>query len=156
MGYQEWKDWRHQRKIRKQLLQELRANLSMLPEKRRNLEAMLDALKQTKLLSGESVRFCSIIYGSLYPSVCEHFSIKERNSLHVIYEYLRVVDSTMSKYCDHVMENLDSHNLQIFVRMYLIQFGDLLKALSDVEDLIKHHLSGTPTDVLKLERLFKQ
>src|SRR5437867_2578526 len=90
-GYQEYKDWRHRQKVRKQLLQELRANLSMLPEKRRTLEAMLESLKNTQLLSGESVRFCSDIYGSLYPSVCEHFSIEERNSLHVIHEYLRVV-----------------------------------------------------------------
>lgn len=156
-----WRDyWKEKKRIQKtlnQIREELRANLQMLPWKCKTLREIVDNLKAGKALPGEGVRFIRNFYAEHFAAMCPYLSEMERNSIHVIYEHLRVVDETISSYDSELSSLIPTAAgsasgqpmLASFSHTYRPKMEDLLKALSVTENLIRKHLDGKPEDVFR-------
>lgn len=83
--------------------------------------------------------------------VAPYLSVKERNSLHLIYEYFRVVDSLMETYTREITEVLDTDEIDFRIQVAKTMMSDLIKRLTVTEDL-KDHLKGEPKDVFHVEK----
>ena len=159
-----WRDSRKEKsRIRntvKQIREELRANLQMLPDKRKTIENIVNSLKQNKAIPAESVRFVRCFYAEHFAAMCPFFSELERNSLHVIYEHLRIVDETVQCYDAEATQivrdaraSRDSVSVfAAFAQTHYIKLNDLLNALTTVATLIQKHLAGTPEDVFHTQQ----
>jgi hypothetical protein len=152
VGYKEYRDWRERSKQKEALRNELRTNLHMVPQKRQTIEDIIAALNSGHLLFGDSVRFIDTFYTSYFSSVAPYLSVKERNSLHLIYEYFRVVDSLMETYVREITEVLDTDEIDFRIQVAKTMMSDLIKRLAVTEDLIKEHLKGEPKDVFHVGR----
>jgi hypothetical protein len=101
-GLNAWRDsYKDKKRIQRtanQIREELRANLAMLPDKRDVVQQIVTPLRHNEVLPGEGVHFMWGFYTEHFDEMSPHISELERNSLHVIYEYLRVVDETLSSY----------------------------------------------------------
>ncbi len=95
VGYQELKERRERKRNQGALLEELRANLHMIPQKRDTINNIIGELQQGRLLPGPAVHFSRVFFESYFPSVAPHLSVKERNSFHLLYQYFRVVDGCL-------------------------------------------------------------
>jgi hypothetical protein len=161
-----WSAWRDDRKEKKriqqtvdQIREELRANSQMLPLKRKVLEEIVAKLKMKQVLPGESVRFLRSFYAEHFAAMCPYLSERERNSLHVIYEHLRVVDETMCSYESEMksvmLTSFDSpsrpHIVNAFTSLQLGKMEDLLGELSVTEHLMQKHLAGEPEAVFAVQ-----
>jgi hypothetical protein len=155
-GWTEYKDWRCRSKLKKGLMQELRTNLYMIPQKRDILKQILNALAQGQLLHGEGVHFQKKLYLEKYKILMNELTQIERNSLHYIYESFRILDSEMAEYANNIMDNVDSQHIQKFIKRYSLQFKDLLENLNDVENSIKKHLQGNPIDVFHINKNYEE
>jgi hypothetical protein len=151
-GYQEAKGFFSRRRLKRQLLAELRANLYILPMKADILNQVLDSLEKKQHLSGESVPFCSLIYKNHYPSIAPTRSLAERNSIHFIYTTLDIIDSTMKSHSDQLLQHVgaDANTLTRVFGVRKSMLLDLKEELAVMEKLIKAHLSGKPEDVLHM------
>jgi len=159
LGWSAWQDnQKENKRIRRtvnQIREELRANLQMLPSKRDALNQIVANLKANRVLPGGGVEFLRSFYTEHFAAMCPYLSEKERNSLHVIYERLRVVDETMRSYESEMRSVMLSASasptapniVAYFTRMQLGKMEDLLKELSVTEGLMRKHLAGEPEDV---------
>lgn len=147
VGYQECKERRERKKLKGALIEELRANLQMLPQKRDNVQQIIAHLKKDRLLPGRSVRFLTVFYDAHFPSLFPDLSVKERNSLHLLYEYFRAVDWLMQTYTDRIVETMGTEKIHDYVQLYLAMMGDIQQLLGLTEKLAAKHLEGKPEDV---------
>jgi len=145
--YEEWKLRRKCKEMKTGLLEELRANLHMVPQKRDIVQQIISQLNESRLLPGTSVRFLTVFYEAHFPSIFSDLNVKERNSLHLLYEYFRVVDRLLETYVDRIFESMGTGKAKDFIRLYLAMMNDILKLLNLVEKLITKHLEGKPEDV---------
>ncbi len=152
VGYQEFKERRERKKLKGALLEELRANLNMLPQKRDNVGQIVANLNKDRLLPGKSVRFLTVFYDAHFPSVFPYLSVKERNSLHLLYEYFHVVDSLMETYADRIVETMGTEKVHDYVQLNLAMMGDIQQLLGLTEKLAAKHLDGKPEDVFYSEK----
>jgi hypothetical protein len=111
---------------------------------------VLEALAKGQVMPGESVPFCSTIYDNHLSTLSAHLSILERNSLHVIYSSLGIVDSTMKTAVESVMRAVDSETFKDVVGLERTKLQDLDKVMNVTEELIQKHLTKAPVDVLHL------
>jgi hypothetical protein len=132
------------------LRDELKANLYGLPQKRHILNQMLGALSKAELLSGESVPFSSKIYDAHFATVSAKLTVQERNSLHVIYTSLMMIDSTMKTATEKIMDKYDSEAFKDIVALEKGKLHDMKKVMDVTEQIIQKHLAGTPVDVMHL------
>jgi hypothetical protein len=152
VGYQEIRAWFDRRAIRSSLLAELRSNLYLLPQKADTIRKVLKTLNEGRLLSAESVNFCTTIYTHHYPALSWRFSAQQRNSLHVIYEYFRLIDSSFRDHSEQILRHAESHILEDVIGIQIAKMNDLHDLLGVAETLIQCHLSGKPEDVLHIDR----
>ncbi len=150
-GYQECKERRERRRLHKELLNELRANLYLIPLKKDIIQKMITALNASNILPGDGVGFCMELFSNHYGEICQYMSIKERNSIHVIYDYLKTIDTTMGKCADDLMENVETPALRHYMSMYRAKLPDLLTSLDTAKDMIDLHLAGKPDDVFNMD-----
>jgi hypothetical protein len=85
-------------------MEELRANLHMIPQKRETISNMMNELQQARMLPGAAVHFSRTFFENCFPSVASRLTIRERNSFHLLYEYFRVVDWVLGTYADRILE----------------------------------------------------
>jgi hypothetical protein len=156
VGFQEMKGWLQRIAMRRSLLAELRSNLYMLPQKCDIISQIRENLSAERLLPGDSVRFSTVIYQTHYPTLSWRYSDRERNSLHVIYEQLRTVDSTLAGYADQIVHSLHSEGLKNIIGIQLTKMKDMADVLNVTEKLISDHLAGNPDDVLHLAEDYKE
>lgn len=130
------------------LLEELRANLYMIPQKRDIIRKIISHLSQDRLLPGASVRFLRVFYETHFSSVFSDLDIKQRNSFHILYEYFRTIDWLLENYADRIVEAIGTEKVNAYVGLYSAMMSDALNVLNLAEDLIKRHLEGKPEDVL--------
>ena len=146
--WEKYREWDNRHTLKRQLLEELRANLHMISKKRLIIQSAINSLRAGNLVSGECVAFCTTMYNNHYPSICEHFTLIERNSLHVIYEHFRVIDTMLSNYAEQVVQSIIAQK-PMYGRA-IAELGDLLQNMSILEGLVTKHLAGKPEDVLDL------
>ena len=147
VGYEEWKLRQKRKEMKTGLLEELRANLYMVPQKRDIVQQIISQLSKGRLLPGISVRFLTVFYEAHFSSIFSELSVKERNSLHLLYEYFRVVDRLLETYADRIVESIGTEKADDYVKLYLAMMNDIIKLLNLVEKLITKHLEGKPEDV---------
>ena len=93
--YQVLAERRRHEKLSKELTEELRSNLYLLPQKVSTLKTIIKELEERKLLPGVCVPFCDVLYRNHYPSIAPYLSHKQRNILHVIYSNFDEIDNVM-------------------------------------------------------------
>ena len=147
-GYQEWKSWQNRKKLKTALLEELRANLQMIPQKRDIVEQIITKLNDNKLLPGSCARFIRVFYKTYFPSIFPDLSVKERNSFHILYEYFRIVDWLLDNYSERIVESMGTERVDVYIKLYLAMMKDIMNLLNRTGKLITKHLEGKPEDVL--------
>ena len=147
-GYQEWKSWQNRKKLKAALLEELRANLQMVPQKRDIVDQIITQLNDNKLLPGSGVSFIRVFYKTYFPSIFPDLSVKERNSFHILYEYFRIVDWLLDNYSERIVESMGTERVDDYIKLFLAMMKDILNLLNLTEKLIAKHLEGKPEDVL--------
>lgn len=149
-GFELWKERRDRNRSKSAILDELRSNLHMIPQKRSTIENMMGELEKGNVLPGGTTRFSRTMFENQFPSVATYFGLQERNSLHVLYEYFRVTDEMLDTYADSVLES--SNETQIVARAQIAhaKLGDILDLLRVMERLSQRHLAGEPDDVFYL------
>jgi len=147
-GYEQWKSWQNRKKMKAGLLEELRANLYMVSQKRDILEKIASQLSEGRLLPGASVRFLRVFYETHFSSIFPHLDVKERNSFHILYEYFRTIDWLLETYADRIVEAMGTEKVKDYVSLYSAMMSDALAVLNLAEELVKKHLEGKPEDVL--------
>jgi len=147
-GYAEWKSRQNRKEMKAGLLEELRANLQMVPQKRDIFEKIIANLNDGRLLPGSSAHFLMVFYKSHFPSIFPDLSIKERNSFHVLYEYFRIIDWLLDNYSEQIVESMGTEKVDDYITLYLAMMKDVLNVLNLTENLIAKHLEGNPEDVL--------
>ena len=155
-GYQELKEGRERKKHEGALMEELRANLHMIPQKRQTISNMINELQQGRMLPGPAVRFPKTFFENCFPSVAPHLTVRERNSFHLLYEYFRVVDWLLDNYADRILEVTATEEVHSRIEVALAMLGDLKNLLSVTEDLAQLHLSGKPKDVFRSEEEYRK
>ncbi len=153
VGYQELKALKERRSIYAALLAELRSNLLMIPYKRKIIEQVIKNLSLERLLSGESVRFQTLVYDANCLKMSSICSQRERDSLHFIYQHLNILDSTLASYSLQISDALKSERQQEIFGIQISRFRDLANVLPRVEKLISGHIKGVPIDVLQSNQL---
>lgn len=156
VGHQELKEWLQRRAMKAALLAELKSNLHMLPQKRDIIRQIIQNLSVGKLLPGDSVRFSTAIYDAHYSALSWRYSDRERNSLHVIYEYFRTADSTLASYSDHIVASLESESLNDIIGIQTARMTDIANVLNIAEKLISDHLADRPEDVFQIAKEYKE
>ena len=146
--YDEWKSRRKRKEIKEGLLEELRANLQMLPQKRDIVEQIIINLNEGLLLPGSSAHFLRLFYGNHFSFIFPELSVRERNSFHILYEYFITIDRVLDDYADRIVESMDTDKIDNYVRLYQVMMKDVLAVLNLSEKLIAKHLQGKPEDVL--------
>jgi hypothetical protein len=147
-GYEEWKSRRNRKTLKAALIEELRSNLQMVPQKRDIVEQIIGHLNENKLLPGSGARFISVFYKTYFPSIIPDLSIKERNSFHILYEYFRIVDWLLENYSERIVESMGTERINEYTMLYLAMLKDIMNLLNLTERLITKHLDGKPEDVL--------
>jgi hypothetical protein len=147
-GHEEWKSRRNRKILKEGLIEELRSNLQMVPQKRDIVNQIISQLNENELLPGSGARFIRVFYKTYFPSIFIDFSIKERNSFHILYEYFRIVDWLLENYSERILESMGTERINEYVRLYLAMMKDILILLNLTEKLITKHLEGKPEDVL--------
>jgi hypothetical protein len=150
-GYEEWKSRRNRKTLKEALIEELRSNLQMVPQKKDIVKQIISHLNKDKLLPGSGTRFIRIFYETYFPSIFPDLNIKERNSFHILYEYFRIVDWLLESYSECIVESMGTERVNEYIRLYLAMMKDILNLLNLAEKLITNHLAGNPEDVLYSE-----
>lgn len=150
-GYQELKDRRQRKNHKGAVMEELRANLHMIPQKRQTISNMINELQQGQMLPGPAVHFSRVFFENCFPSVASSLTVTERNSFHLLYEYFRVVDWLLDTYADRILEVTATEEVHNRIQVALAMLGDLKNLLAIIEDLAQMHLSGKPKDVFRSE-----
>jgi hypothetical protein len=146
--YEEWKSWKNRKELKAGLLEELRANLLMVPPKRDIVQQVIAHLNGGRLLPGNSAHFLMVFYKTHFPAIFPDLDIKERNSFHILYEYFRIVDWLLDNYSERILESIGTAKVDDYIRLYLAMMTDILNVLNLTEKLITKHLEGNPEDVL--------
>jgi hypothetical protein len=155
-GYQELRERGRRKRLRLQLIEEVKANWYSIPQKKATLQSMLKSLGNKKILPGESVPFCEVIYANHYPSFAPFLSLKERNILHVIYSSHRIVDQTMSSFGRDIQSAGAGEPLLRVVKAYTAMLSSLLPDLDVQKRLMESFLDGTPVDVLHMDKSLEE
>ena len=141
--------WKRVRALRRMVLEELRAIRDQIPQKKDIIEQIICNLNHDRILPGISVRAPRVIYERFFPEVSEQLNEQERNSVHFIYEYSRIIDDALEG-CEATLreELLHTNSNQPYKDKVSI-FTEILGARGTLRELISRHLAGKPIDVFR-------
>jgi len=142
--------WRERRKAKravKLIMEELRANLAVLPQRRDVVSKVKIELDRKKVRPGQGVPFLTRSYDYNIHLAYPVLSPIERDNLHVVYERLKFVDSFLSSFEADLMKHLERKLVDNPYALYSIRMEEILENFRVVEDLISKHLKGEPVDV---------
>ncbi len=153
-GYEEFKERRNRKRYRAAIAAELKSNLHTIPQKLDTIQNMLAALKRGELLPGPAVRFSRTSYDEHFPALAAHLTDRERNSLHLIYEYFRVTDHILDTFGSDVAQALGTDQAEARAALATAMLSDLPNLLSLTEMLLQEHIAGKPRDVYHLDKSY--
>lgn len=108
---------------------------------------MIQYLHTNQYLAGNSVRSINSGYNQYIAELYEHYSLIEKNCLHVIYERLRICDEILSDFEQCFLDALQRGVIKEPYKAYAERLQDIYDNYTVIEELIKSFLSGTPKDV---------
>jgi hypothetical protein len=133
----------------------MKANLYAMPHKKATIRSMLEALNGRRILPGDCVPFCDVIFAHHYPEVAPFFSQKERNLIQVVYATLATVDRTMAAFEPAVTAAGSSDALGRVMIAFDRKLGDMLPAMDEQETLLKSFFANAPIDVLHMDMAYE-
>jgi hypothetical protein len=153
--YQEFREKDTRKRLCAQLREELKANMYAIPHRKATIRSMLLALKERRILPGESVPFCDAIFAHHYQTVAPFLSQKERNILQVVYANLAAVDRTMAAFEPAVTAAGSGDAQERVMIAFAHKLGDLLPALDEQENLMKSFCANDPIDVFHMDMAYE-
>ena len=142
----------------KQINAELESNYHEIHQKKDHLKKIIANLNKNKILPGTSVEFVDVYYTNYHKELIPHISTLEKNSLHVIYNRLKIVDKKMDSFEEDILKFLSLktyENYEKIFSMFINRMNDLLFILESNEKLIKEHLAKKPRDVFFIQESTK-
>lgn len=138
-----WEIWRNKRIIRT----ELQSILSQIPDKQDILRQAIGHFKQQRFMPTLSVRSVTTGYYAVLEDVYPHLSTAERNSLHVIYERLRVADEQMDQLEDTFVRAVKDKIITDPWTTFTGRLEELLESYKVIDHLAREYLAKRPVDV---------
>ncbi len=138
-----------------QIIEELESNFHEIHQKKDHIKKIISNLNQNKILPGQSVDFITTFYKSYLKDLYPYLSGKERNSLHVIYQYFNLTDKMMKSFESDILNFLSLKIMKTsneVYQMFARRFTELLTMLENAENLIARHLEKNPVDVFYADR----
>ncbi len=156
--WQTFKEKRKRKEKLNQIKEELESNFHEIHQKKNHIKKIISYLQQNKILPGYSVDFITTFYKSYLNELYPYLDGKERNSLHVIYQYFDVTDQMMNTFENDILNflslkimNSPNEVYQVFAQRY----AETITMLDKTQDLIAKHLEGNPVDVFYINRKVK-
>lgn len=140
------------RRLKRVLHIELSAIKAQIADKEDILLQAIQSLKVGEVLPAIAVHSIRTGYEAHMGELYEHYSGRERNCLHVIYERLRVADRMMDSFHLDFQDSVKNGIVQRPWDMAVEQLEELLESYSVVEKLIESFLIGEPSDVFHIEK----
>lgn len=144
-GIDRFKAFLNRRTFKRQLTEELIANLGMLPFLRRHLIDSVAMAQQGGSPNMRAVHFCTVCYDAHFSALLPILSSSEQISIQFIYEYLRTCNEITDAYSQLVFTTSDQAEYSRLLRLYGGTLASLIKLTESTEDHIRRHLAGTPT-----------
>jgi len=142
------RDSLRRRKLRRNLRDELQANLYLIAQKKDLVRKVIDGLRREQIRPAVGVPICSMIYDNHMPQIAALLSPKERDNIHIIYEQLKGYDVFLDKFRYEIMESI---NLKIMAQpydYYANPFTEINGKYDVTAALIQFFLNNKPKDVL--------
>lgn len=130
--------------------EELKSIRCQIDQKLDILSKAQERLGKKQILSTRSVRALTTGYASALRELYGHLGDRERNCLHVIYEYLRVGDDTMDQFETDIMAAIKEEILPDPFSAYADRFRDLQTNYENAKRLIDSYLERRPIDVFQV------
>lgn len=146
-GSRWFREFNRRKRVKGALRDELDTNLHLIEQKKDTLRQMIQALEQRKILPGESVHSASIVYTAQISLLSEFLKPLERDSLHVVYERLRVADKMMDEFEYRIKKDLELKVMKNPWAAYKTQLTELSVSYDVVQSLIKDFIAKKPRDV---------
>lgn len=141
-----WEIWRNKRIIRT----ELQSILSQIPNKKDILSQAIAHFRQKRFMPTLSVRMGTTGYYSVLGDLYPHLTTAQRNSLHVIYERLRVADEQMDNLEESFVRAVKDKIITDPWDTYTGKLAELLESYKVVEQLAREYLAGRPINVFEV------
>lgn len=133
------------------VLAELQTIVAQLPQKRDILQQAIAQLKGQHFMPTLSCRTVTTGYYSVLEDLYPHLSLRERTSLHIIFERLRVADDQMDEFEKNFIGALKDKIIDDPWMMFAGRLEELLNSYLVVEHLARSYLAGKPEDVFSVE-----
>lgn len=130
--------------------EELKSAQAQLSQKRDILQQAIAKLGNHQILPTLSVHVLTSGYKSALGELYGHLNDRERNCLHVVYEYLRVGDEVTDRFETDILTALKEGVLADPYKAYADRFIEVLKMYEVAGKLIDSYLNGDPEEVYPL------
>ncbi|MFV9646126.1 MAG: hypothetical protein ACNYWU_09915 [Desulfobacterales bacterium] len=139
-------------KLKRIIHDELKSLKNQIPLKEDIVQQIIAALKNQKVLSGQSVGSINIGYKKHISELNEHLSKLQRNCLHVIYENLRVADDFLDNFKKNIIETIKEKIVEEPFEAYTGYLEDIQRSYKVVSELIDSYLNKEVIDVFGVDR----
>jgi len=144
------KQCRLRKRLRNSLVAELKSIIRMVPSKVDILNQAESHFKAERVMPTQSTRFPRDVYSRVIIEAPEILKDWERDSLHIIHERLRVVDSSMDSMEERFISINSSYSREQAISAVIGSIDDLREALSHTSELAHSVISGKCVDVYAL------
>ena len=126
---------------------ELKTNLGLIPQKIDHLANVQKALKAQAIVPGQNVHCATFLYDAHIGEVGYTLSQPSRESLHVIYESMKVIDRFLDDLFSDFIQSKASGQIAHPFEAYASMCSQLIERARLVNDMISEHLKGHPRKV---------
>ena len=141
--------WRRNRRIRTASKSELKALQFQLRDKSDIISKILRELEQGKLLPANSVRGMDLVYRNYIIELQLKLTPVERNCLHYIYEWVRILDFELEQFESSYAVHSESKGHDAATKYHAARLRDLRNLCDRAGDLIEKYLLGAPPKVFE-------
>ena len=139
------------RRLKVVVREELRSIAFQIDQKKDIVAQALAHLSTKKVLPTRSIRIIAAGYTNNITELYPYLSAKERNSLHVIYERLKISDEMLNSFDRDIFSEIKEKIMAEPFKVFTGRLNDVDASYDMVKKLIKAYLDGEPEDVFYLE-----
>ena len=140
------------RKLKALIEDELEAIKYQIRDKRDIIKQILNALANSQILGGSSVKFLDAGYRTYFFEINEHLTLLQRNCIHVIYERLNNIDGVLFAFEDEFRSASKDPVVSDAYEKAIANLTDCKDSLNVIRKLIDSYLDGSPIDVFYIEQ----
>jgi hypothetical protein len=146
-GWQAFKEWRANRRLKNALYDELDILLNQIEHKKDIVSKMRHALEEGRLLNGEGVPCASVVYDNHFASITEHLDPIERDNAHNIYTRLKANNSFLANFEGLFKSDLEGEVIEDPWKAYDSKLADIIQDYDVAQALIQNLLEDKPEDI---------